>query len=85
MASTAANKAGKKAGVCGGMASQMNAVALLIGLGVRELAVSAPEIANIKALIRTLSVKECEAFAKEAISLRSSVNVRELVKQKFNL
>ncbi|MGB2579976.1 phosphoenolpyruvate-protein phosphotransferase [Elusimicrobium simillimum] len=85
MTANAANKAGKKAGVCGGMASQVNAVALLIGLGVRELAVSAPEIANIKALIRTLSVSECEAFAREAMSLRSSVNVRELVKQKYNL
>ena len=52
---TAAHAAGKWVGVCGGIASDPQAVPLLVGLGVDELSVSVPAIPAVKAQIRSLS------------------------------
>jgi phosphocarrier protein FPr len=72
-------------GVCGAMASELNAVPLLIGLGVRNLAVETPAIADIKALIRTLDVPACQKAALEALNAEDGGQVREIVKKCFNI
>lgn len=56
MAVDAASKAGIPIGVCGEMASDPSATAILIGLGVDSLSVSAPAVAKIKYRIRTLEL-----------------------------
>ncbi|GHT39485.1 hypothetical protein FACS189437_02950 [Bacteroidia bacterium] len=85
LTSKTALKAGKCSGVCGGMASELYCVPLLLGLGVRELAVSSSAMADIKALIRTLEIKKCEETAARALELSSAAQVRELVKKEFGL
>lgn len=69
---------GKWVGVCGGIASDPQAVPLLIGLGVTELSVSVPAIPSIKALVRRLSLVECQAMARKAVTLGTAAEVRAL-------
>jgi phosphocarrier protein FPr len=78
MAAQAANRHGKWCGVCGGVASDPQAVPILIGLGVKELSVSIPTIPTIKAQVRELSFADCQQIAKKAISLNTAAEVREL-------
>jgi phosphocarrier protein FPr len=66
-------------GVCGGIASDPQAVPILIGLGVKELSVSVPAIPAIKAQIRTLSLAECQELAQRALARDTGAAVRELV------
>ncbi|MCL2887810.1 MAG: phosphoenolpyruvate--protein phosphotransferase [Elusimicrobia bacterium] len=85
LTSKTALKAGKGSAVCGGMASELYNAPLLIGLGVRELAVSSSAIADIKAVIRTLDMKKCEDAAARALKLSTADQVRELIKKEFGL
>jgi phosphocarrier protein FPr len=74
-----AHAAGKWVGVCGGIASDPQAVPLLVGLGVDELSVSVPAIPAVKAAIRALSLSECKALADRALAQSSAADVRALV------
>lgn len=78
MAAQAANRHGKWCGVCGGVASDPQAVPILIGLGVRELSVSIPTIPSIKAQVRRLTLAECKRLAEKAIALDTAAEVRDL-------
>ncbi len=70
---------GKWVGVCGGLASDPQAVPILIGLGVAELSVSVPSIPAIKAEVRARSLAECQALAEQALLQDSAAAVRALV------
>ena len=72
-----ARQHGRWVGVCGGMASDALAVPALIGLGVTELSVSVPAIPAIKALVRRLSLADCQALAKEVVQMGTASEVRE--------
>lgn len=76
---------GRPVGVCGAMAGELAAAALLVGLGVTELAVGAGAIASTKAFIRTLDRARCERVAAQALTLPHARAVRELVKQEFGI
>jgi phosphocarrier protein FPr len=78
-AAKAAEAAGRWVGVCGGMASDPQAVPILIGLGVDELSVSIPAIPSVKAQIRSLSLTRCQELAARALTLDSAAAVRALV------
>src|SRR5271166_4110984 len=70
-------------GVCGAMASEPAAVALLIGLGVSELSVSIPMVPEIKAQVRSLDLGSCRKMAEKALELDTAAEVRALVKEAF--
>mgnify|MGYP003604916077 FL=1 len=74
----AAHAEGKWVGVCGGIASDPQAVPLLIGMGVDELSASLPTIPGIKAQIRKLRLSECQALAQRALTLETGAEVRAL-------
>ena len=74
-----ARQNGRWVGVCGGTASDPQAVPILLGLGVSELSVSVPAIPAIKAQIRTLSLADCRELAGRALSADSAADVRALV------
>lgn len=82
-------EAGKAAnipvGVCGAIASDIQAVPILLGLGLRSLSVSGALIADVKYLIRTLDINTCKDMALKALNMRSSSEVRALVKENFKL
>jgi multiphosphoryl transfer protein len=79
LAVKAAHAAKRWVGVCGGIASDPQAVPLLVGLGVDELSVSIPAIPAVKAAIRSLSLSECQALAARALTQSSAADVRALV------
>lgn len=54
------NKANKRITLCGEMGGVALYTPVLLGLGIRELSMSAASIAKIKNTIRALSIKECE-------------------------
>ena len=80
LAAEAAHAEGKWVGVCGGLASDTDAVAILLGLGVDELSVSVPSIPEVKAKVRELELKDCKALAQQALTLDGADDVRELAK-----
>jgi multiphosphoryl transfer protein len=75
----AAHEAGRWVGVCGGMASDPQAVPILLGLGVDELSVSVPAVPAVKAQVRSLSLAQCKELAARALTLDSAAAVRALV------
>ena len=66
-------------GVCGGLASDPAAVPILIGLGVTELSATPAMVAEIKALVRTLTHAHCAELAAAALEQTSAAAVRRLV------
>ncbi len=76
LACEGARKHGKWVGVCGGMASDTMAVPVLIGLGVQELSVSVPAIPAIKALVKRLSLADCQQLAQEVVQMGTAAEVR---------
>jgi phosphocarrier protein FPr/phosphocarrier protein len=66
-------------GVCGGLASDLTAVPILVGLGVRELSATASQIADIKALVGSMTLPDCESLARKALAASSAAEVRALV------
>jgi phosphoenolpyruvate-protein kinase (PTS system EI component) len=52
------------------------AVPVLLGLGVTELSVSVPAIPAIKALVKRLSLADCQQLAHEVIALATAAEVR---------
>ncbi|HUB84517.1 MAG TPA: putative PEP-binding protein, partial [Rhizomicrobium sp.] len=68
-------------GVCGGLAADPMAAALLIGLGVRELSMPATSIARVKEIVRGLDLAACRAAAKEALQQDSAESVRAIAAQ----
>ena len=74
----AAEAAGKWVGACGGVAGDPLGVVILTGLGVRELSVSIPSIAAVKAQIRGLSKDKAQRLAQRALACRTAAEVRAL-------
>ncbi len=79
MTSDAAHAAGKWVGVCGDLAANPLASALLVGLDIDELSVPARAIPELKDRIRSLRSEECRALAEGALAQPSAKAVRELL------
>jgi phosphocarrier protein FPr len=80
MTCDAAKKAGIEVGMCGELAGNPKASALLLGLGLDELSMNGPAIPDVKEAIRATSMEECRVLAKKALAARSGDEVRELLK-----
>ncbi|MEO7169653.1 MAG: phosphoenolpyruvate--protein phosphotransferase, partial [Sphingomonas sp.] len=70
---------GRWLGVCGGIASDPAAAAILIGLGVTELSATPAAIPALKAAVRTLDMPACRALAAKALSAATAAEVRALL------
>lgn len=70
-------------GVCGGLASDPLAAPILVGLGVTELSATASMVAEIKAVVRSLSLSACRELAAEALRLDSAEAVRALAAERL--
>ena len=64
--------------VCGGLASDMAAAPILIGLGVHELSAVPSVIPQLKSLIGKLTLEECASVARQALEQSSAEAVRAL-------
>lgn len=76
---------GRWVGVCGALASDPLATPVLIGLGVQELSVSPPLVAEIKARVRDLDLAACQARAPQLLALPGAAAVRQACHQHWPL
>ena len=74
----AAARERKPVAVCGGLASDASAAALLVGLGVSELSAVPAMIPRLKALVKARTLDECRGLAQRALALENAAAVRAL-------
>jgi phosphocarrier protein FPr/phosphocarrier protein len=65
-------------GVCGGLASDPLAAAILIGLGVTELSAAPAAVPAVKATVRRLRIDQCRALAARACAAASAQGARAI-------
>jgi multiphosphoryl transfer protein len=75
---TAAKPSGRSVSVCGALASDLQAVPVLIGLGLRTLSAVPGVVPELKALIRQLSLASCKKLADAALAETSAPGLRRL-------
>nr|HEX4314259.1 phosphoenolpyruvate--protein phosphotransferase [Kofleriaceae bacterium] len=80
-------RAGAEAGipvtVCGEMAGDSTIVPVLVGLGLRELSMSAVSVPEVKAMVRGMTVAGGESLIAQLRGARTAVEVRALVAERF--
>ncbi len=76
----AAHRAGRWTGMCGEMAGDLEAIPILLGLGLDEFSMNAPAIPRAKALIRSLSMDEAQEIATRALSMIRAEEIRNYVR-----
>ena len=64
-------------GVCGGLASDLEGIAALIGMGISKLSVDIPVIPAVKATVRRLSADKCSKLVRDAIRMSDALSVRQ--------
>jgi phosphocarrier protein FPr/phosphocarrier protein len=69
-------------GLCGAIASDPAATALLVGLGVTEFSATAAAIPTLKFAIRELALADCRALAARALAAGSAADVRNLLEKR---
>jgi len=79
----AGHKEGIWVGICGGMAGNPLATALLIGLGMDELSVVPAILPEIKKIIRTLSYADMRQLAQKALGLTTGEEIETFLKTQF--
>jgi phosphoenolpyruvate-protein kinase (PTS system EI component) len=72
---------GRSVSVCGAMASDVDALPLLIGLGVHEISATPSAIPRLKRTVRLLDTRECSELARRALAAESVAAVRDLALQ----
>jgi multiphosphoryl transfer protein len=73
----------KWVGVCGALASDVEAVPVLVGLGVSELSVSPGMVPEVKARVRNLDFADCRREAQAMLELTSAAEVRARVRARW--
>ena len=78
-----AHKKGRWVGLCGELAGDPKAAALLLGLGLDEFSMAAKSIPMVKAVLRTLDSARCQQVARQALSQATPQEVLNLLKEAF--
>ena len=76
----AARERGKSASVCGALASDVDALPLLVGLGIHEISATPAAIPRLKRVARSLDSSVCAALARRALEQSTAAAVRELAR-----
>jgi len=77
----AAKEAGIPVTVCGEMAGDPTVAPVLLGLGIREMSMSAVSVPEVKAAIRSMAVDEAEALMLKIKKLATAAEVRATVSE----
>jgi phosphotransferase system enzyme I (PtsI) len=75
----AAHARGIPAAMCGELAGDTDAAALLLGLGLDEFSMTASAIPRVKEIIRRTSIESCRALAAECLSCRSINEIKTAI------
>ncbi len=57
--------------VCGEMASEPEYIMLLLGMGLRTISLTAPMIPEIKQIIRSVTIENCNKVARKVLGMNS--------------
>jgi len=79
-----AHKEGKWAGMCGEMAGEPDAAAILLGLGLDEFSMSATSILKARKVINSLSYEEMKEVANNCLNFETADEVHEYIKSVIN-
>jgi len=79
----AAKEANIPVSLCGEISGDPALVLVLIGLGLRELSMSSLSVLQIKKVVRSISISDVEALAREAMQLKTGIEVEELCQRKL--
>lgn len=77
---TVSRAMGKPASICGEIAGDHAFTAILVGLGFRELSMSATFLPRVKLMVRSFTIAECEALAQSALALPEASAIRALAR-----
>ena len=77
----ASHAAGKWTGMCGEMAGDAGAAAVLLGLGLDEFSMSASSICQVKDVIRSLSLPKAEKLAADVLTLDTPEEIRDRIRR----
>jgi phosphoenolpyruvate-protein phosphotransferase len=74
----AAHARGKSVAVCGALGSDVDALPILIGLGIHEISATPAIIPRLKRMVRLLDAAECAELAQRALEQETAAAVRDL-------
>jgi len=66
--------------VCGEMASEPDYIMLLLGLGVRTLSLTSPMIPEIKQMIRSVTIEDCNNLARKVLGMNSERQISRFLR-----
>ncbi len=66
-----AHKAQIDISVCGEMASEVEYIMLLLGMGVRTISIAPPMLPELKQIIRSVTIEECNQIARKILGMNS--------------
>jgi len=78
-----AHKADINVGMCGEMAGEASLALILLGLGLDEFSMPPQVIPELKYLIRSVSLKEAQSIAEEALTFSTGTEVEEFAQAKL--
>lgn len=81
MTADAARRENKWVGVCGEMAGDVQAIPLLVGLGIDELSMSASSVLKARHLVQSLNYAELRELAQNALQLDTQEEVLHLLER----
>jgi phosphoenolpyruvate-protein kinase (PTS system EI component) len=74
----------KRVSVCGEMASDIEAVAILVGMGVQELSMNPVFSLSVSNFIRSIRFKEAQEIANKAVEAKSIEFVKDMLSKWVN-
>ncbi len=75
-----AHKARIGLSVCGEVASEPEYIMLLLGMGVRTLSLAPPMIPEVKKIIRSVSIEECNFLARKVATMDSQRQIKNYIR-----
>lgn len=75
----ASHAEGKWTGMCGELAGDTRATALLLGMGLDEFSMSGISVPHVKKLVRSINFADAKALAEEALAQPTAADIEKLV------
>jgi phosphotransferase system enzyme I (PtsI) len=77
----AAERYSRPVSVCGAMASDLSAAAVLVGLGLRQLSTETSSVLEVKAALRRVSCAEARDVAERALAASTTTEAEKVVRE----
>ena len=66
--------------ICGEMASEPEYIMLLLGMGFRTLSLAPPMIPEIKQIVRSVTMQECNKMARKVLGMNSERQISNFLR-----